>query len=202
MNPQDNPLKPDRLEYIVFHHPDKVKNLIEDFGHKPPSDLLALVEAVRFLIREYKQEAVVALLKLHPDRKALQAIDSEDEDQFCSACSENSYNAETHYCGSCGHSNYTGNRLEFLEQLRNMGEKKLQEYYENLVKKSNLHPEDKKLAEEVQLVWNHLRNKKETHEEPIEESAPMVAMEQSLFLGVFAMVFAVGVIVGSGIKTP
>lgn len=177
--------------------------MVEDFDYEAPQNLGDLCETVRFLIRKYKKKAIVALLKIHPDREALLSIEKQEEDQFCSACSEHNYNSEDNYCGSCGHSNYTGNKSEFLAQLEGMSKSELDTYYQNLLKKSKLNPDDQDLSEEVQMVWNHIRlNKEDDAKESDERPAvATIAMEQSMFIGVFAMVFVVGVIVGTSLKT-
>ena len=158
-----------RIAYIVYSNPGKVRKLIDRNGYEPPKNPHDLVKAAKQLVRRKGRRFVKELIKLHPDRKAILRVEKIKEDSYCSACSSYSYDPEDNYCGTCGHSSYTGedDKPDFLKQLVGMGLKELEELYENVVRKSNKDPQNLPLSEEVRLVWNELRNrKKEGIEEP------------------------------------
>lgn len=190
---------PDRIEYIVYSHPDKVESLIEGYGYEAPEDLEELVETMKFLIRKYKKKAVIDLLKIHPDRKALLSLEEPKEDNFCSACANQNYNGEEHSCGCGGHSNYTGSRTDFIAQLQEMGETELEEHYAKLLDKSNQNPNDKKLSEELQLVWNRFRNIKKTEaSEKTERILHPLEFQRSAFYTLLGVSLVIGVVIGTG----
>ncbi|MDN5201230.1 hypothetical protein QQ008_07650 [Fulvivirgaceae bacterium BMA10] len=158
-----------RIAYIIYSNPGKVRKLIDQHGYEPPKNVHDLVKATKQLVRRKGRRFVKELIKLHPDRKAILSVEKIREDSYCSACSSYSYDPEDNYCGSCGHSSYTGqdNKPEFLKQLVGMGLNELEELYENVVRKSNKDPKNPALSEEVRLVWNELRlRKKEGIEKP------------------------------------
>ena len=192
-----------RIDYIVYGNPKGVADLVYDYGYEPPESPHDLVKATKILIRKKGRKVVKDLIKIHPDRKAFLKIKRRGkEDHFCGACNSYSYNPEDNFCGVCGHSNYNGedDRQSFLNQLTDMGLDELEGYYENLVGKANETPDNANLAEEVQLVWNELRQrkaeqKKETQEDkPVQLSDTRNAKEGLIILG---LAFIAGVLVGS-----
>ncbi len=194
---------PSRIEYIVLSHLPQSKKLIEDFGYEAPEKATDVIQGIKFLIRKHKRKAVTALLKIHPDRKALIAIQREEEDHFCSACSESSYDPIEDQCGSCGHSNYNGNKSLFLDKIRKMELPELEKYYQNLLEKSKDFPKDASIQEEVELVWNELRQLKpgqdpQEQEEEIPQTMKIIAFEQTMFFTVMGLTLLVGGLIGNG----
>lgn len=150
-----------RIDYIVHHNPRGVRKLIHDFGFIPPDHPMELALTTRELVRTEGQDAVRGLLAIHPDRGAIEAVQEEEEDSFCPACQNHSFNPEDNFCGSCGHSNYDGRTAgEFATQLAEMNAEALQDYYQHLMKKATDHPSDQRLGEEVRVVWNELRQRR------------------------------------------
>ena len=194
-----------RIDYIVYGNPQGVSKLVYDYGYEPPKSPHDLVKAAKILIKQNGRKAVKDLIKIHPDRNAILKIQRGKEDSYCGACSSYSYKPEDNYCGVCGHSHYDGegDKKGFLDQLVDMGATELEEYYESIVKKSNDKPEDSNLAEEVQLVWNEIRNRKaegkqEDKKEENEAKDWRSAKEGLIILG---LVFVAGVLVGSTLQT-
>ncbi len=195
-----------RIAYIVYSNPAAVRKLIDEHGFEPPRHIHDLVEGTKQLVRRKGRKVVKELIKLHPDRKAILRVEKIKEDSYCSACSNYSYDPVDNFCGTCGHSAYTGqeNRSDFLDQLIAMGLKELEELYGNVVKKSNKDPNDKNLAEEVRLVWNELRLRKKepiTSKSTIDEPEPEIRdgilikpKEAMLFLG---LTLVAGGLIGS-----
>lgn len=194
-----------RIDYIVYGNPNGVADLVYDYGYEPPENPHDLVKATKILVKRNGRKLIKELIKIHPDRKAILKLQRGKEDNFCGACSSYSYNPEDNYCAVCGHSHYDGegNKKSFLSQLVDMGATELEEYYENIVRKSNENPEDTTLADEVEMVWNELRQRKaeEKTEDASEEETKVEhlrsAKEGLIILG---LVFVAGVLVGSTLK--
>lgn len=190
------------IDYMVLHNADAVRSLILNEGFEPPTDLVELVLTTKELIRKNGQPIIEKLLALHPDKKAILAISTPKPKASCNACSNDNYNTEDNYCGGCGHSNYVGSGDEdsFLEQFSDTPDKKLEQHYKTVVKKSNSNPDNKNLASEVQMIWNELRLRKErkTKADKTEHPISGIASDRYVLAG---LVFIAGVLVGSSFKT-
>lgn len=194
-----------RIDYIVYGNPKAVSRLIYDYGYEPPESPHDLVKAAKILVQKRGRNAVKDLIKLHPDKKAILKVERGKEDSYCGACGSHSYQPSDNYCGVCGHSHYDGegDKATFLDQLVDMGKGELEEYYQSILRKSNSNPDDSNLAEEVQIVWNELRNRKDEEKqgdekEEKEQSDFRQAKEGLIILG---LVFIAGVLVGSSLQT-
>ena len=192
-----------RIDYIVYGNPKAVSRLIYDYGYEPPENPHDLVKAAKILIQKRGRKAVKELIKLHPDKKAILKVERGKEDNYCGACGSYSYQPSDNYCGVCGHSHYDGegDKSTFLDQLVDMGKVELEEYYQSVLRKSNNNPDDSNLAEEVQIVWNELRNRKEENKQEVEKEEKehnefRQAKEGLIILG---LVFIAGVLVGSSL---
>ena len=199
-----NSLGQNRIDYIVYHNPDKVSNLLYQYGFEPPKDQKHLAEAVKELARNKGRKVIKELIQLHPDKDAILKLSESQEDSFCGACSNDSYNNESNFCSSCGHSNYSGSGDEdnFLNQFGGYKDKELERYYQGIVKRSNADPENKNLAQEVQMVWNELRTRKEAlkkEEEPKTEKPKSFGVTKDDLI-LFGVVFIAGALVGHGLK--
>ncbi len=154
------------IDYIVYSNPKPIRQLLYDFGYEAPKNDALLVKATKELIQKKGQSVIERLLKVHPDKDAILSLNTRSKNS-CHSCNNDSYNAEDNFCSSCGHSNYngTGDEDSFLDQFNGYSDKELQRYYNRIVKISNSNPEDKKLASEVQIVWNELRQRKLVNKE-------------------------------------
>lgn len=193
-----------RIDYIVYHNPDEVSSLLYQYGFEPPKDHEHLAEAVKELARKKGRKVIKELIQLHPDKDAILKLNEPKEDGFCGACSNDSYNTESNFCSSCGHSNYAGSGDEdsFLNQFGGYKDKELEKYYQGIVKRSNADPENKNLAQEVQMVWNELRTRKEAlkkEEEPKTEQPKSFGVTKDDLI-LFGVVFIAGALVGHGLK--
>ncbi len=169
------------IDYIVYNNPISVRKLLYDCGYDPPKNSHHLVKATKELVQKKGKSIITQLLAVHPDKKAILALKTADKKKgSCNACSNDSYQDEDNFCGGCGHSNYMGSGDEdsFLDQFTDTPDAKLEKYYTRIVKKSNSSPEDQKLASEVQVVWNELRQRRllqpETHQEKTKDTTPTV----------------------------
>ena len=190
------------IDYIVYSNPSSVRKLLYDCGYEAPRNEHTLVRATKELIQKKGTAMITELLQIHPDKKAILSLAPEKQKKTsCNACNHDSYNSEDNFCGACGHSNYNGSGDEdsFLDQFSDASDKEVQRYYDRIRKRSNAKPEDQKLASEVQMVWNELRQRKLTKKEAAkEEKAPQKAFsfmkDEWVLLGV---VFIAGYLVGS-----
>jgi len=193
-----------RIDYIVYGNPKGVSRLIYDYGYEPPESPHDLVKAARILIKKRGRKAVKDIIKLHPDRKAILKVERGKQDNYCGACGSYSYQPQDNYCGVCGHSHYDGegDKSAFLEQLVDMGKGELEEYYQSILRKSNENPDDPNLAEEVQIVWEELRNRKdgEKQEEEKAEKEYREFRQAKEGLVILGLVFIAGVLVGTSIQ--
>lgn len=189
------------IDYIVYSNPAPVRKILYDCGYQAPRSLPLLVKATKELIQKEGTSVVQELLKVHPDKKAILSLSTKEKKKSCNSCNHDNYNSEDNFCGSCGHSNYSGSGDEdsFLDQFSDLSDTEVQKYYDRIRKKSNSNPEDQKLASEVQMVWNELRQRKLVQKEtpkdetPAKKTTPFVK-DELVLLGV---VFIFGYLVGS-----
>lgn len=192
------------IAYIVYHNTEDAAKLLHTYGFEPPKDQHHLVDAIKELARKKGRKVIKDLLRIHPDKQAILKINKPKEDGYCGSCSNNSYNDEGNFCTSCGHSNYAGSGDEdsFLDQFGTYKDKELEKYYQGIVRRSNLDPNNKNLAQEVQMVWNELRKRKETSkkEETTSQEKPKQFSMTRDELILFGVVFIAGTLVGHGLK--
>ena len=205
MKRNNNPknLAQNRIDYIVFHNTDAANNLLFDYGFEKIESQQHLSQAVKELVKNKGRKVIKDLLAIHPDKAAILQVNSV-EDAKCPACNNNAFAKAENYCKSCGHSNYSGSGDEdsFLNQFSSYDDKGLENYYKGIVKRSNDAPEDKNLAQEVQMVWNELRKRKESKPEPktaTQEDQKGIHISKDEML-LFGVVFIAGVLVGASIK--
>ncbi len=195
-------LAQNKIDYIVFHSPEAVSKLLYNHGFKVPKTPKALTKAIKALVRKKGKEVVTELLQLHPDKGAILSLESEVKSS-CTSCNKQTYNSKGQYCESCGHANYLGSGDEdsFLGQFDSYSDTQLERYYRGTVKKSNSEPQNKTLAQEVQLIWNELRQRK-SHEPPKEKgitTKPSNGVSKDELI-LFGMIFIAGILVGHGLK--
>jgi len=189
-----------RIDYIVFGNPEGAARLVYDYGYEPAENLHDLSQAIRQLVRKKGRKAVKKLISIHPDRGAILKVEQGKEDNYCGMCSSYAYNPRDNYCGGCGHSHYDGtsDKKGFLARLTDMGTDRLKTYYESIVRKSNNNPEDTALADEVEMVWNELRQRKQKQDQEDPEDTKIRAMRRAKEgLIIVSLVFAAGILVGS-----
>lgn len=193
-----------RIDYIVYHNASAVSHLLEQYGFEAPKNPTHLAEAIKELTRKKGRKVIKELIQLHPDKEAILKLTAPEEDNFCGACSNDSYNTEGNFCKACGHSNYsgTGDEDSFLSQFENYKDRELERYYQTIVKKSNANPQDKNLAQEVQMVWNEIRTRKLAlkKEEATQTETPKNFSITKDELILFGVVFIAGALVGHGLK--
>ncbi len=191
------------IDYIVLSNPDPIRKIIFDCGYEVPENLHTLVKATKELIQKNGKSVISEVLKHHPDKKAILALNKKEKKKPCNSCNNNNYNSDDNFCGECGHSNYNGSGDEdsFLDQFSDASDKEVKNYYDRIVKKSNANPEDQKLASEVQMVWNEIRQRKGIEKE--KETTPTVSEPQkaSVFgkdeIVLLSVVFIAGYLVGA-----
>lgn len=192
-------LAQNRIDYIVYGNPKGAAQLVYDYGYQPPRHLRDLAGAVRLLVQKKGRKALRRLISLHPDRAAILKVDREKEDHYCGACHSYSYNPHDNYCTGCGHSNYNDqdDTTHSFVSLTDMGTDRLKAHYESMVRKSNNNPEDTALAEQVQTVWNALRQSKLRDATEEEQKSDLRGMKEDLLIA--SLLFVAGILVGSAL---
>ncbi|WP_027393155.1 hypothetical protein [Aquimarina latercula] len=191
------------IDYIVLSNPEPIRKIIFECGYEVPKDLHTLVKATKELIQKNGTTVISEVLQHHPDKKAILALNKKEKKKPCNSCNNHNYNGENNFCGECGHSNYNGSGDEdsFLDQFSDASDKEVKSYYDRIVKKSNANPEDQKLASEVQMVWNELRQRKLTEKD--KDATPVVSETQKASvlgkdeLVLLSVVFIAGYLVGA-----
>ncbi len=201
-----------RIAYLVYSNPGPVRRLIDQRGFVPPGNVHHLVEATRQLVRRQGRSFTQELVRLHPDRKAILQVAQSGEKPPCPVCgrpSNASNTAEDHFCGACGHDQYSGvaREKDWLKELTNLDLDELEERYAAAVKRSDRSPEDKRLAEEVRLTWNALRKRKNEKQQEAEDKVevpeiPEIRVTPKEAALVLAVTLVAGGLIGSawGIK--
>lgn len=200
---QANYLAQNKIDYIVFHNTKKVSELLYNQGFEPPKKPIELVEAIKELVRKKGRKFLEELVQLHPDKSAILSLNTSKTTSSCGACKKESYDDKGNYCANCGHSNYLGSGDEdsFLGQFDSYKDVELEKYYRGIVRKSNEAPENKNLAQEVQMIWNEIRQRREKQnsvEQTSQHSKSNRITKEDLLL--FGVVFFAGVLVGHGLK--
>ncbi|QKX04143.1 hypothetical protein HN014_04215 [Aquimarina sp. TRL1] len=191
------------IDYIVLSNPGPIRKIIFDCGYEVPKDLRTLVQATKELIQKKGKTIISEILRHHPDKKAILSLEKKEKKKPCNSCNNDNYNNDDNFCGACGHSNYNGSGDEdsFLDQFSDASDKEVKNYYDRIVKRSNANPEDQKLASEVQMVWNEIRQRKLTEKD--KEISPTVLVPQKVSefgkdeLVLLSVVFIAGYLVGA-----
>ncbi|WP_025741908.1 hypothetical protein [Aquimarina pacifica] len=187
------------IDYMVYSNPKKVQEMLHDFGSETSVNPHKLVSLTKALIRQKGKEVLPKLLQLHPDKKAILGLVKSTKK--CNSCNQDTYNEEDNFCGTCGHSNYNGSGDEdaFLDQFSDASDQEVKSYYNQVVKKSNTNPNDQKLASEVQMVWNELRQRKLVQTTPEKQAPTVQGRLTNLFKEeyvVIALAFISGYLIG------
>jgi len=194
-----------KIAYIVYGNQKEARKLVYDYGYEAPKDIHGLVDTVKLLVKKKGRKVIKDLILIHPDKRAILKLAQPSEDNFCGGCGNHSYLPEDNYCGGCGHVNFTGTTDigQFLDQLIEMNTTELEKYYQDIFKKANQNPQDSKLADEVQLVWNELRqrmNIAEKEEEKPEENSFCKHIAKSE-LAIAGVILVTGILIGSAFKS-
>lgn len=183
---QRSKLAQNRIEYIVYGNPKGVSQLIYDLGYETPKGLQNILKATKLLVQKEGTPIISQLIKLHPDRATILGLEKPEEDS---------------YCGACGHHNYDqkSSKGDFLDELVAMGSKELEQYYEKLLKKYQLNPDDQDLGAEILATWNELRErlKNGNEETNLNYSLPASKREGLLIL---SLTLLAGILVGVSLK--
>jgi len=198
-------LAQNRIDYIVYHNVENVSNLLDGYGFVVPENPKHLAQAIRELVRKRGRKIIKELIALHPDKETILKLHSTSNKSVCESCQNDAYNDTQNTCDSCGYSKSSGstNEYNFLNQFENYKLDELQIYYDRILKESNKNPSDKKLAQEVQLVWNELRTrkaiaKKQAENTPTSGKFRFAPTKEDLII--VGVVFITGIIIGNGLN--
>ena len=178
-----------RIDYIVYHNSLEAQKLLYNQGFESPEDPDDLVEAIKELVREKGRPVIEALLKIHPDKKAILAI--ADIPKVCENCKTKLGQTKNKGCASCKKAtasledNFTGNPKELDSNAR----------LRYLIAKHKANPTDKELEKEIESLWNALRTtpKKEVKQEQVNQT--LLTKKE---LCIYASIFGVGILMGWG----
>ncbi|EDP94665.1 hypothetical protein U8527_06885 [Kordia algicida OT-1] len=194
-----------RIDYIVYHNIEKVSQLLYDYGFVVPDNDKHLAEAIKELVRKRGRKVIKQLIGLHPDKEAILKLYSVPIKSVCESCQNDSYNDAQNSCDSCGYSKYngSGDEYNFLNQFENYTLAELNNYYNRILGESNKNPSSKKLAQEVQLIWNELRTrkaiaKKQAEQRPASGNFGFAPTKDDLII--VGVVFIAGIIIGNGLN--
>lgn len=147
-----------RIEYIVRENPYGVQKLLKNNGITIPNDLIGLISTTKKWVRSNGKQAVIELLKVHPEKSAiLQANGHQEYDYYGGSscnCNTSSFN------GSCGCSSnfWNSSKKRVVKNLpKNTPLEKLVNHYETLRDQSNSYPNDNDLKQELEDTWEQVR---------------------------------------------
>lgn len=197
-------LAQNRIDYIVYHNIDRVSKLLDGYGFVVPKNPTHLAQAIRELVSKRGRKVIKELIALHPDKETILSLHSVPAKNICESCQNDSYNDTQNSCDSCGYSKYSDSQdhYNFISQFENYKLPELQSYYNQILKQSNNNPNEKKLAQEVQLVWNELRMrkalaKKQPESTPTSGKLRFAPTREDLII--VGIVFFTGIIIGNGL---
>lgn len=195
-----------KIDYIVFGNPSGAKKLLFEKGYQPLANIQHTAQAIKQLVKKEGRQLIKELIQIHPDKALILKTTGALEDSFCGACSNYTYVPETNSCSSCGHSNFNTSAIDvgdILDQLVNMNTSEMETYYKEILGKSNKDPKDLNLADEVQIVWNELRQRKtkdlqEKDSNEKKEVTTLLFSERGVII--LGLTLVAGILIGSKIK--
>ena len=178
-----------RIDYIVFHNMLEAQKLLYDQGFESPEDPDDLVEAIKELVREKGREVIEALLKIHPDKKAILSI--ADIPKLCENCKTKLGETKKKGCTSCTKApapledNFTGDPKELDSNAR----------LRYLITKYKANPTDKGLEKEIEAIWDSIRTTSKKIKEPETTNQSILTKKE---LCIYASIFGIGILMGWG----
>ncbi|WP_299212607.1 hypothetical protein [uncultured Dokdonia sp.] len=178
-----------RIDYIVYHNILEAQKLLYDQGFESPEDPEDVVEAIKELVRQKGREVIEALLKIHPDKKAILSI--ADISKLCENCKTTLGQSKKQGCTSCTKKTAS---LEdnFTEEPRELDSNARLHY---LITKHKANPTDTELEKEIEALWNTIRTKPE---KAIEKQTTNQRLLTKNELCIYASIFGIGVLMGWG----
>ncbi len=177
-----------RIDYIVYHNILEAQKLLYDQGFESPEDPDDLVEAIKELVRKEGRVIIEALLKIHPDKKAILAINGTVK--VCENCKEKLGQSKNKGCASC-----TKATAPLEDNFTDPNALEDKEHHDYLVNKYTSNP-SKDNEKEVETHWDSIRTK------PKEEVIKKEETSQSLLtkkeLCIYVSIFGLGMLMGLG----
>ncbi len=192
---------PSAIAYMVLHKPIAARQLLRTYGKLVPRTSSQLVTAIKQLVRQQGRPVITKLLEEHPDAKAILQLQNEQTSK-CSSCHSDTY-VTSQPCKDCGHISYenAGKQDAYVAQLNRFSATELEDYYQKRLRLSNQQPHNTRLAEEVELLWHQVRQRKanETPKTTITPSLPQPATASVSILtnpSIGILLFAAGLLIG------
>lgn len=199
--------KQNRVDYIVYNSPRKANKILAKYGFESIKNPEHLSIATKQLIQQEGKKVFEDLLAIHPDRKAILALEKPMESRICQSCKASMDQQEDSYCNSCAHSNFKDDdQTAFQEKISKMNQAELKDLFSETFSKSNENPSDKELASQTQTIWYELRNKekKKTSEEEESKEPTQKTFSFNVKEIGFALLLTglVGYVIGSRARQP
>ncbi|GGG36040.1 hypothetical protein GCM10011344_41160 [Dokdonia pacifica] len=181
-----------RIDYIVYHNIAEAQKLLYDAGFESPESPDDLVEAIKELVRKQGRTVIEALLKIHPDKKAILSI--EGVSKVCENCKTKLSDTKKSGCGSCKKA-ATLKEDDFISDPDSL---EPSARLQVLIGKHKGTSNKGELEKEIEQLWNSLRTtspKQPLAEETIPTNYNLLTKKE---LCVYASIFGIGVLMGWG----
>ena len=169
-----------RINYIVQENPKGVADALLAAGIKPSSNREVLTKQTKAWIQKEGKAAVIKLLQVHPEKKAILSANQSGFDNYGSCGCKSSFDGSACGCKSsfdgstCPCNSKSSYSKEDLKELEAMNEKELRQHYKDLKNLLKQFPDDEELRKEVEMVWQFIRsNNKQSKEKTVEKDSQM-----------------------------
>lgn len=126
-------------EVIAISNTPKAKALVRKYGYEPAYNYNELVLTLEEFTRDYKEEALAELAKIHPHRDLILYFEEEDKSNACGCHSDSKTNGNNHgkgcKCPDCfGFSNfeYAEEYIDFIGSKKSNEQNSMQKLNEYL----------------------------------------------------------------------
>ena len=164
-----------RIDYIVQENPNGVFETLLAEGIQPSTDIRKLIDQTKLWIQKEGKDAVIKLLKVHPEKNAIISANTPEHDNFGGCGCKSSFNGSS--CGCKSSFDGTGcscqskssfsedtTKQKILKGLSVLGEKELILHYKDLKRLLEKFPNDQELRSEVEVTWEYLKSHNELDE--------------------------------------
>lgn len=155
-----------RIDYIVQENPNGVFETLLAEGIQPSTDIRKLIDQTKLWIQKEGKDAVIKLLKVHPEKNAIISANTPEHDNFGGCGCKSSFDGTTCSCQSKSPFSEDTIKQKILKGLSVLGEKELILHYKDLKRLLEKFPDDEELRSEVEVTWEYLKSHKELVETP------------------------------------
>ncbi|MFC4636619.1 hypothetical protein ACFO3O_22130 [Dokdonia ponticola] len=184
-----------RIDYIVYHNVLEAQKLLYDEGFESVEDPQDLVEAIKELVREKGRSVIEALLKIHPDKKAILSIASPVA--ICNSCKGKLTDTKKEGCGSCKKASALKEDSFISDSDQTNHKTSLSLLIEKYNNASNDSALQKEIGKEIETQFNAMgfnTPERSVKEEPLIETSHTLLTKREL--GIYASIFGAGLFMG------